>query len=388
MQMAKRNFLLSGLFLPILAFLTIISLASTSNLYAVDLTAEVVAGGFDNPIYLESPPGDTSRLFIIEQDGLIKIIKNGSVLATPFLDISGSVSGGNEQGLLGLAFHPDYSSNGYFYINYTATNGDTRLARCEVSANPDVADAGSLTTLLTVPQPFSNHNAGMLAFSPIDGYLYMGLGDGGSGGDPNNNAQDSTVLLGKMLRIDVDGTFPYGIPADNPFVSIDTIPDEIWAVGLRNPWRYSFDRETGALYIADVGQGEWEEINYQPDGIAGVNYGWRLKEGTHCYNPSMNCDLGGLTDPIYEYPHGSECSISGGYVYRGEAIPELQGFYLYGDYCSGTIWAAAQDDESGEWRSAAVIVFGRRISSFGEDAAGNVYVLDHGGEIFELVAAQ
>ncbi len=392
MRNAKGHFLPAGIFIPLFLIMAILSFAMTSSANAVTLTAEVVAGGFTDPIYLESPAGDTSRLFVLEQGGLIKIIKNGVVLGTPFLDITDSVSGGNEQGLLGLTFHPDYSSNGYFYINYTYTNGDTRLVRGKVSGNPDIAEPDSMVTLLSVSQPFANHNAGMLAFSPTDGYLYMGLGDGGSGGDPQNNAQDSTVLLGKMLRIDVDGALPYAIPSDNPFVGNASVPDEICALGLRNPWRYSFDSETGALYIADVGQNEWEEVNYQADGVAGLNYGWRLKEGTHCYNPSTNCDPGGLTDPIYEYPHGPECSITGGYVYRGCAMPDLQGMYFFADFCSGKVWTIEYDgnnvidttDRTSELtQDIGAFQF---IVSFGQDELGELYILDRGrDEVIKII---
>jgi hypothetical protein len=311
---------------------------------ATGITTERVASGLSSPIFVTSPPGDLQRLFIVERPGRIVILINGQVLPDPFLDIVGRVLSGGERGLLGLAFHPDYDNNGYFYVNYTNTSGNTVVSRFEISADPDLADSSSEYLLLTISQPYSNHNGGMIAFGPNDGYLYIGMGDGGSGGDPQNRAQNDGVLLGKMLRIDVDGSSPYGIPPDNPFAGPGDPLDEIWARGLRNPWRFSFDRQTGDIYIADVGhwrfsfdrqtgdiyiadvgQSQWEEIDYQPaSGSGGENYGWRLMEGNHCYNPPVDCDPGGLTYPIYEYSHGGSpfrCSITGGYVYRGNAIP-------------------------------------------------------------------
>ncbi len=359
------------------------------------LTTELVTFGLIDPVYVTAAPGDTSRIFIIEQPGRIRIYKNDSLAVTPFLDIDALVtSSGNEQGLLGMAFHPQYNVNGYFYVNYTGNDGSTYIDRFQVSGDPDVADGGSRFTILTVAQPFTNHNAGMLAFSPIDGYLYVGLGDGGSGGDPGNRAQDPTTYLGKMLRIDVDGGSPYAIPADNPYVgAVDTL-DEIWHMGLRNPWRYSFDRATGDLYIADVGQNEWEEINFQDaSSTGGENWGWRLKEGDSCYNPATNCDPGGvLDDPITTYGHGGspfKCSITGGFVYRGCAIPDLQGTYFYADYCSGQVWSFRYDGvnltDSTE-RTGELGLSGRNITSFGEDALGEQYITDFtNGEVLKIV---
>ncbi|MDH4033746.1 MAG: PQQ-dependent sugar dehydrogenase, partial [candidate division Zixibacteria bacterium] len=357
------------------------------------LTTQLVAFGFNQPVFLCAAPGDTTRLFVVEQRGRIRIIKNGSLLSTPFLDIDAYVrSSGSEQGLLGMAFHPDYAVNGYFYVNYTSEpNGDTRVARFQVSADPDLADDSSQSTLLTLDQPYSNHNAGMLAFSPIDGYLYIGLGDGGSGGDPSNLAQDSTYLLGKMLRIDVDGGSPYAIPPSNPWYGHPTVRNEIWAFGLRNPWRYGFDRLTGDLYIADVGQGEWEEIDFQSmSSSGGENYGWRLKEGTHCYHPSVNCEDGvTLVEPVYEYSHsGGNCSITGGYVYRGCAIPDLQGAYFFADYCSGRVWSFRYDGATVSDftdRTAEVGQSPWTIASFGEDARGELYIVNHSGAIYKIV---
>jgi glucose/arabinose dehydrogenase len=354
----------------------------------------LVADGFSDPLFVTSPPGDYDRIFIVEKTGTIRIIKNGTLLGTPFLDISSMVSGSTEQGLLGLAFHPNYASNGYFYINYTNTLGDTRIARYTVSANPDIANAASETILLAVDQPFSNHNAGMLEFGPNDGYLYFGLGDGGAAGDPNNNAQNGGVYFGKMLRIDVDGGSPYAIPSDNPFVTDGTILDEIWALGLRNPWRFSFDRETGNLWIGDVGQSKWEEVDFQDaSSSGGENYGWRLVEGDSCYNPPTGCDPGGLTYPIYTYGHTPECSITGGFVYRGCAIPDLQGNYFFADYCSAKIWSfkyGGANITDFQDRTTELAPGGGRsidaISSFGEDAYGELYITDIGdGEVYKIV---
>ena len=378
-----------------LALLSVTMLAVPQAIADTPLASVEFATGLNATVFVTSPPGDTSRLFVVEQSGAIKIIRNDSVLATPFLDISSDVSFGGEQGLLGMAFHPDYSSNGYFFINYTNTAGDTRIARGRVSDDPDLANPDSLVTILSVSQPFANHNAGMLAFSPLDGYLYIGLGDGGSAGDPQNNAQDMTTLLGKMLRIDVDGAFPYAIPSDNPYVGDPGVPDEIWASGLRNPWRYSFDSESGDLYIADVGQNNFEEVDFQPaESNGGENYGWRLMEGSSCYNPSTNCDPGGLTYPIYEYSHSEGCSISGGYVYRGCAIPDLSGTYFFADYCSDRIWSFEYDgqnltdftERTVELDPQSGLSF-QQIVSFGTDALGEMYIVDRSGRIFKIVSA-
>jgi glucose/arabinose dehydrogenase len=363
---------------------------------ATGITTERVASGLSSPIFVTSPPGDLQRLFIVERPGRIVILSNGQVLPDPFLDIVGRVLSGGERGLLGLAFHPDYDNNGYFYVNYTNTSGNTVVSRFEISADPDLADSSSEYLLLTISQPYSNHNGGMIAFGPNDGYLYIGMGDGGSGGDPQNRAQNDGVLLGKMLRIDVDGGSPYGIPPDNPFAGPGDPLDEIWARGLRNPWRFSFDRQTGDIYIADVGQSQWEEIDYQPaSGSGGENYGWRLMEGVHCYNPPIDCDSGGLTYPIYEYSHGGSpfrCSITGGYVYRGNAIPQLPGTYFFADYCSDQIWSFRYDgsniteftDRTTELAPDSGQVI-NDISSFGEDGSGELYIVDLGGEVFKIV---
>ncbi len=384
---------------------------------ATPLTTVRVASGLTRPIFVTSPPNDFSRLFIVEKAGVIKILYLGTgiVNGTAFLNIDALVGGGgsnnDERGLLGLAFHPDYAANGYFYVNYTNNSSDTVVVRYTVSANPDVADAGSADTVLTIDQPFSNHNGGWIAFGPEDGYLYIGTGDGGSSCDPGQRAQDVTnQLLGKMLRLDVNGDdFPgdpnrdYAIPASNPFVGV-TGDDEICAYGLRNPWRPTFDRVTGDLYIADVGQDAWEEVNFQPaSSRGGQNYGWDCMEGDHCSSDSgcgagaCICDSVSLLDPIDEYSHGGSpfrCSISGGYVYRGCAIPDLRGTYFYGDWCSDQVWSFRYvggtvtefQDRTAELAPGGGLSIAN-IASFGEDAAGEVYVVEQtaSGEIFKIV---
>jgi len=336
-----------------------------------------------------------NRLFIVEQAGLIRVVHGRGPTATSgvFLNIVNRVTSGSEMGLLGLAFHPDYDQNGYFFVNYTSYEGEellTFVSRFQVTADPDQADPNSELILLQEPQPYENHNGGDLNFGP-DGYLYIGLGDGGSGGDPGNRAQSETELLGKMLRIDVNHTSGgknYAIPPDNPFIGQPAL-DEIWARGLRNPWRFSFDRHTGDMYIADVGQNNWEEINFQPaDSNGGENYGWRLKEGTHCYNPSSDCDPGGLTDPVFEYSHAEGCSVTGGYVYRGPSIPSLHGAYLYSDWCTGTI-SALHRDGAGAWQNKTLADVGNYVSTFGEDNSGELFLAQQNpGKIYGFMAQQ
>jgi glucose/arabinose dehydrogenase len=344
-----------------------------------------IVSGLERPVYLTHAGDTTGRLFVVEQSGRIRILQNGALLADPFLDLTDLVNdSGNEQGLLGLAFHPDYAANGLFFVNYTDANGDTAVVRYSVSADPNRADPASAKMILQVAQPFPNHNGGDLAFGP-DGYLYIGLGDGGSAGDPQGNGQNLKALLGKLLRIDVNPGDPYGIPPDNPFVGHPEARPEIWAYGLRNPWRYSFDRATGDLYIADVGQNAYEEIDYQPAGSqGGENYGWNFMEGAH---PFKGQAPAGLTAPVAEYSHQvGGCSVTGGYVYRGPSLPALNGVYLYGDYCSGQVWALYRSGSS--WENVALLNAFFTISSFGEDANGEVYVLDHGGgAVYQWVAA-
>ncbi len=363
---------------------------------ATDLTTQRVASGLSLPLFVISRPGDPGTIFVLEQSsGLIRIVRNGQVLARPFLNIHDRVSpDGGERGLLGMAFHPNYLTNGYFYLNYIDLSGNTVISRFQVTSDPDSADAGSEHLLLPIVQPFANHNGSMLAFGPNDGYLYIGMGDGGSAGDPLNNAQNDSTLLGKILRIDVDNGQPYGIPASNPFVGIPGKRGEIWAKGMRNPWRYSFDRQTADLFIGDVGQDLWEEIDFQSaNDPGGENYGWRLMEGDHCYNPPVNCDPGGLTYPIYEYDHTNGCAITGGYVYRGGIIPQLDGTYFFGDFCSARIWSFRYDGhnmtEFTERTTELAPGNGQSIgsiSSFGEDGYGELYIADlNGGEVFKVV---
>jgi glucose/arabinose dehydrogenase len=349
----------------------------------VALALEVVAGGLGSPLYLTAPAADP-RLFIVEQAGRIRIVRDGRLLATPFLDIRGRVSSGGERGLFSLAFHPLYASNGFFYVSYTDTNGDSRIERYSVTADPDVADPSSAKLILSVQQPFSNHNGGLVAFGP-DGMLYIGFGDGGSGGDPLGHGQNVNTLLGALLRIDVDGGDPYGVPADNPFVGRPGA-DEIWAYGLRNPWRFAFDREAGLLYIADVGQNAWEEVNVVPAGDGGVNYGWNVMEGGHCFGGG-SCDRAGLTLPALEYDHSAGCSVTGGYVYRGAAIPAIRGHYFYSDFCTGFLrsfkYAGGAVTEEREWDVGSP----GSVLSFGVDAAGELYILSGNGNVYRLVEA-
>jgi glucose/arabinose dehydrogenase len=343
---------------------------------AIDLQP-VVNHRFSKPVFLTHSPDRTNRLFVVEQDGQILIIQRNRVLPTPFLNLADKLSTGGERGLLGLAFHPHFSSNGRVFINYTRTQDRaTVIAEYRVSSNPNQATQDE-TILLVIPQPYGNHNGGMLAFGP-DQFLYIGMGDGGAGGDPKNYAQNRTELLGKFLRIDVNQQPTYRIPPDNPFVNGPGRP-EIFAWGLRNPWRFSFDRKTGELWTGDVGQNAWEEINVIKKGN---NYGWRRMEGTHCFNPETRCRQNlDLVDPVTEYVHEQgRCSVTGGYVYRGTAIPTFLGTYIFGDFCSGEIWGY-RDGHTRLLRET-----GLQISSFGEDREGELYVVDYGGEIFRIIA--
>jgi len=342
----------------------------------ITLGFEPVASGLASPVGAVHAGDGSGRLFIVEQAGRIRIHDGAQLLATPFLDVSALVSCCGERGLLGLAFHPDYATNGLFYVHYTDTAGNTAIARYQVSANPNVADSASGQLLLSVAQPFANHNGGQIAFGP-DGYLYVGLGDGGDAGDPGNRAQSLGTLLGKILRIDVDGAFPYAIPPSNPFLATPGALPEIWAYGLRNPWRFSFDRQTGDLLIGDVGQSQREEVDFQPAASAGgQNYGWRLMEGSLCYNPPTGCNDGTLTLPILEYDHSVGCSITGGYRYRGARFPQLVGRYFYGDFCSGRIWGGSQSGPT--WSTVELVDTTLSITSFGEDEGGEVYVVHYG----------
>ena len=346
-----------------------------------------IASGLSFPLYLTAPPNDAARRFIVEKTGGIRIVKNGTLLVTPFLDISGKVSNGGEQGLLGLAFDPNYDSNGRFFVHYTDPAGNTRLSSFQVSPNQDVADATSEQVILTAAQPYSNHNGGQLLFGP-DGLLYLGLGDGCASGDPERRGQGLSDLLGAILRLDVGAGSSYTVPSDNPFVAQAGARPEIWSYGLRNPWRFSFDRGSGDLYIADVGESRFEEVDVSPPAAGagkGANYGWNLMEGNHCFS-NEQCDQAGLSLPAYEYSHNGGCSITGGYVYRGTAIPALQGLYFFADFCQGWVrsfrYANGATTELTDWQALHP---GGSITSFGEDAAGELYLMIESGRVFKIV---
>jgi len=360
--------------------------------------------GLAMPVFVTHPGDGSGRLFVVEQAGQIRMVKDGQLARTPFLDISALVTSTyTEQGLLGLAFHPQYERNGRFFVYYTAkptdasTVGNNTLAEYRVSlVNPDVADPTVVRTLLSIPDGYANHNGGMIAFGP-DGYLYVGIGDAGIGNEPEESAQDPGSLFGKLLRLDVDvpGTpappgSGYGIPPGNPFVGRAGARPEVWAIGFRNPWRWSFDRQTGDIFLGDVGQLAWEEIDLLPTGLGGLNFGWDDREGAHCYEPMSGCLTAGLTEPILEYSHSEGCAaVTGGYVYRGTTFPSLSGAYFYGDYCEGHIWKArSSSGRSGPWITTHVLDPGFSISSFGEDEAGELYVVSHStGAVLRLAPA-
>ena len=361
-----------------------------------DVTLFEVARGLDKPVHALAPAGD-ARLFIVEQAGRIRVLTEGKARPDPFLDIRERVHDrGGEQGLLGLAFHPGYADNGRFFVQYTGARGATFVAEHRVDpADPDRASTEG-RVLLTVNQPYSNHNAGEIAFSPLDGYLYIGLGDGGAGGDPHKHGRNPRTLLGSLLRVDVDGPKApgkeYGIPADNPWASGGRGLPEIWAIGLRNPWRFAFD-EDGSLYIADVGQNAFEEVDHLPAGVAGADFGWPTVEGDgHCYG-ATSCDQAGLVRPVLEYARTGFCdSITGGFVYRGSCIPDLRGTYLYADYCDDFVRSfVLEGGEAVEQRDLTKVLDpdGRRVrnvSSFGRDGAGELYVIAHrDGRVFKIV---
>ncbi len=361
--------------------------AALCSVADAQVTTELITNAVTNPTFMTTAPDGSGRLFVLQRRGQIRIIEDGSLLGAAFLDIDSlipNISGSDERGLLGLAFHPDYANNGRFYVNYTNSSSDTVIAEYTVfGANPNLANPTSANIILVIDQPFTNHNGGWIDFGP-DGYLYIGTGDGGSGGDPGNRAQDITnQLLGKMLRIDVDGDdFPgdpnrdYAIPSDNPFVGV-TGDDEIWAYGLRNPWRSSFDTANGDLWIADVGQNAIEEINYQESNtrggsVGGENYGWRCYEGNNPFNTSGCAPAGTMTFPVHTYNHSAgRCSVTGGYVYHGCAMPEYEGFYIFGDYCGGQVYAMDPSDFS----VTQIFDIGSGLSAFGQDDDGEIYVL-------------
>jgi glucose/arabinose dehydrogenase len=406
--MENKNRLVQGHFLLIHSLLIAIIMAAHGiSAAAAQLKSVRVTGGLAQPLFLCAPPGDQNRLFIVEQNtGRIRIFDRPSnrVLTTPFLTVSGLTTTG-ERGLLGLAFHPDYAANGFFYVNYTGTGGRTEIARFKVRDDPatsNTADPASRTVLLTYNQPESNHNGGWLGFG-LDGYLYISSGDGGGGNDRHGaigNGQDRTSLLGKILRIDVNSGALYGIPDGNPFKGHLTFRNEIWAFGLRNPWRCSIDRQTGDLWIGDVGQSAREEIDFNPAGVGGLNFGWRPREG-FIQNPAydgspypLENPLTTATNPVHDYGRGLGVSVTGGYMYRGAAMPSLRGTYFFADYGSARIWSftfngtsiANLQERTAELNSNPVRI--GNISSFGEDAEGEIYICDYAdGEIYKIVSA-
>lgn len=352
---------------------------------ASTLRLEQIGDRFRSPVYLTSPGGD-SRLFVVEQAGRIRIVKDGKTVEEPFLDISERVRSGGEQGLLSMAFHPEYKTNGQFFVNFTDRQGDTRVERFRVSSNPDRADESSSKLVIGIDQPYSNHNGGLVMFGP-DGMLYIGMGDGGSGGDPHRNGQNRTVLLGKILRLDVTRGDPYSIPQGNPYAGGSAGRPEIWAIGMRNPWRFAFDRSAGLLYVADVGQNEYEEIDVEPMTRAGLNYGWNIMEADHCYR-NDSCDRGGLVLPKVTFDHsGGACSVTGGFVYRGRAVPSLAGHYFYSDYCAGWIrsfrFANGAVSERTTWNVPDL----GHVVSFGEDASAELYILTESGRVMKIVGS-
>lgn len=354
--------------------------------YWPQLSLVPIIENLNKPVHITHAGDGTGQMFVVEKVGRIRIIEQGHLLDTPLLDIANRVSRGWEQGLLSVAFPTNYTQKRYFYVNYTNNADDTVIARYHLHhADSKLADPNSEEILLTISQPFRNHNGGQLAFG-ADGFLYIGMGDGGSGGDPQGHGQNPDSLLGKILRLDVESdTKPYAIPADNPFTNHPKFREEIWAYGLRNPWRFSFDRKTGDLYIADVGQDEFEEIHLQPaDSKGGENYGWNIMEGLHCYN-SPHCDQSNLIKPVLEYDHSQgDRSITGGYVYRGKEFPKMQGVYFYADYVSGRLWGLQRTEN--DWETKLLLDTSHNISTFGEDEKGNLYLADLKGKIYKILA--
>ena len=347
------------------------------------LAVQEVASGLANPVYVTAPAGD-GRLFVVEQPGRIRIVKNGQLLPAPFLDIAARVSSGGERGLLSVAFHPSYAANGFFFVHFTDLSGDTRVERFSRSSDPDVALPTSSKLILTVAQPFPNHNGGLNLFGP-DGMLYIGLGDGGSGGDPFGNGQNRNTLLGKILRIDVDRGDPYVVPAGNPFAGQQGARGEIWALGLRNPWRFAIDRTAGVMYIADVGQDRFEEVNAVAANRAGVNYGWNTMEAASCFG-SASCNQQGLELPVLFYARsGGACAVTGGFVYRGASLPEIAGHFFYSDYCAGFLKSFQfQNGTAVEQRTWDVGSVGS-VTSFGEDGSGELYMTSSNGRVYRIV---
>jgi glucose/arabinose dehydrogenase len=354
------------------------------------LSFELVVNGLTMPTVMAFAPADNERMFIAERAGKLRIVEDGDLLPTPYLNISDRVLVTTEGGLLGMTFHPDYANNGYVFVNYTNLNGNTVVSRfTENAGNSNTADPDSEKIIIQIPQPEGIHNAGDIHFSPNDGYLYIATGDGGPVGDPNNNSQGLETLLGKILRIDVNTDEPYIVPDTNPFVHDSTIlNNEIWAYGLRNPWRFSFDQQTGDLFISDVGEGLWEEVNYQPanDG-GGQNYGWRCYEGNQPFT-QIGCPADGWTFPVHVYPHdtGTEthCAIVGGYVYRGSEMTDLQGSYFFADFCSTTIWQLTNTPNGWQAKYMAQLANNNWVA-FGQDPAGEMYAMSLGGAVYKLV---
>lgn len=353
---------------------------------AQEVRLDRIASGLASPTDIQSAGDGTGRLFFVQQNGIVRIFRNGALVDTPFLDIRGKTNPGGERGLLGLAFPPDYVNKRYFYVNYTDRQGNTVIARYRTTANSDIADPASEAVVMTVAQPFANHNGGQLRFGP-DGYLYIGLGDGGSAGDPQRHGQNRRSRLGKLLRIDTESDLSqFRIPPANPFVNDSSALPEIWALGLRNPWRFSFDRATGDLWIADVGQDRAEEINFQPaSSRGGENYGWNQMEGFQCFTPG--CVTSAFTAPVAEYDHSQGCSVTGGHVYRGSQWANLQGTYLYADYCSGRLWGLKR--ENSQWVTSLLLTTRLPISTFGEGEDGEIYLANmSSGEIFHVVGTR
>ena len=380
-----------------------------------NLSSVLIADGYKKPVFITSYPNNAKLLYIVEQAGLIKLINDGKKLSRPFFDINKRVVNpnrpGDERGLLGFAFHPNHTNNGKFYINYMDNDGNTIIS--EFSTNSELrADHKSERIILKLKQPYGNHNGGDIQFGP-DGYLYISIGDGGKAGDPLNAGQDLSSLFGKIIRIDIEQK-PYGIPKSNPFFGQKDKREEIWAWGLRNVWRFSFDKQTGDKYLADVGQNKWEEVNFEPaSSKGGLNYGWRIMEANHCYDPKENCPTEGLIKPIIEYPNDANhpafafriieelsfsetdvegCSVTGGYVYRGQKIKSMQGQYIFGDYCSGNIWTlkvvngkAINFKNRTEEINIGGGEFTTYISSFGQDSDGEIYIIDYNGGIYKLI---
>ena len=388
------------------------SLFLLTNLFGNKIAVVKIADIPAKSLYITQPNNEKNLLFVLNQKGKIFVLKDEKLLKVPFLDITdivhGSLTPGSEEGLLGLAFHPNYSQNGYFYVNYISKNDSSIISRFSSSSNPEIADASSEKIILKIKQPFGNHNGGHLAFGPKDNMLYIGFGDGGKHGDPYNNSQNLNTLLGSILRIDVDKGDPYSIPKDNPFYGQKNKRGEIFCYGLRNPWRFSFDRITNDLLIGDVGQNKWEEINWDTwDEAKGANYGWKIMEADHCFDPEEFCDTLGLTMPIHEYPNNAAymrilmgmdeseatgCSVTGGYVFRGNKASSFYGTYIFGDYCTGRIWAFKKQKNKMigfqnirkelKKTSKDLPLF---ISSFGEDSSGELYVVDYLGSVFKFI---